>query len=182
LARRVKGILFADYVRMIRSRKGVDWSAHLEPGDERFLDLTIVPEQWYPMETFERLGNAILHEIAGSNLEAVRMWGRFSVDDLARENPTLVAGDDPIETLHRFRVLRSTYFDFEALQVQSLSEGRAEIVIDYGMGDTAEEAASHQTVGFFERLLQMSGANDPQGEFVSRRWAGGDRTLLVLTW
>lgn len=167
---------------MIRSHKGVDWSAHLEPEDEAYLHITIEPQQWYPMATFERLGNAILHEVARDNLEAVRMWGRFSVDDLARDNPTLVDGDDAIETLHRFRVLRSTYFDFEALQVRSLSEGSAEIVIDYGMGPTAEEAASYQTLGFFERLLHLSGADDPQGEFASRRWAGDDRTLLVLTW
>ena len=182
MAHRVKGILFADYVRMIRSHKRVDWSTHLEPEDEAYLHVTIEPEQWYPMETFERFGNAILREIAGDNVEAVRMWGRLSVDELARGNPTLVEGSDPIETLHRFRVLRSTYFDFEALRVQSLSEGHAEIVVDYGMGDTAEEAAAHQTLGFFERLLQMSGAVEPRGLFEARRWAGDERTLLVLTW
>lgn len=182
MARQVKGILFADYVRMIRGHKGAGWGRHLTAEDERFVHENIAPDRWYPMEVFERLGNAILHEIARDNLEAVRMWGQFSVDDLRRANPQLVAEGDPIETLHRFRVLRSTFFDFEALRVQSLSEGRAEIVIDYGMGDTAEEAAALQTLGFFERLLEMSGATDPQAEFESRSWAGDPETLLVITW
>lgn len=167
---------------MIRGHKGVGWGRHLTPEDERFLGQTIIPDSWYPMEVFERLGNAILHEVARDNLEAVRMWGRFSVDDLWRANPTLVAEGDPIETLHRFRVLRGTFFDFEALRVPSLSEGRAEIVIDYGMGATAEEAASLQTLGFFERLLQVSGAGEVEAAFESRTWTGDPQTLLVLTW
>jgi len=182
LARSVKGILFADYVRMVRGNKRVDWSRHLGPEDLAHLGDTIAPERWYPMEVFERLGNAILHEIANDDLEAVRAWGRFQVDELWSANPTLVSEGDPVESLHRFHVLRSTYFDFEALDVRSLAEGSAEIIIDYGMGPTAEEAASHQTMGFFEQLLERSGAADVSASFAERSWAGDRRTLLVLSW
>jgi len=182
LIRHVKGVLFADYVRMIRSHKGVDWSGHLPPGDLDYLSQFIHADGWYPMETFERLGNAILHEIARDDLEAVRMWGRFSVDQLRHMHPQLVAENDPVETLNRFRVLRATFFDFEALTVVTLVDDEAEVSIAYHMGQPAEEAASYQTMGFFERQLALAGATAIEARFTERSWSGDPRTLLRLTW
>ena len=182
LNRNVKGILFADYVRMIRSHKGVDWSAELAPEDLPFLAQRIEPNGWYPMATFERLGNAILRHVGLGDLAGVRMWGRFSVDQLRAAQPALVADGNPVETLTRFRVLRATFFDFEALEVPMLNDDQAHVVIRYYMGATAEEAASHQTMGFFERLLEVAGATDISARFRERSWAGDARTLLELTW
>jgi len=180
--RNVKGVLFADYVRMIRSHKGVDWARLLSAADLRYLRMHIDPDAWYPMASFERLGNAILAAIAHSDLDAVRLWGRFTVDELREANPSLVALHDPVETLSRFRVLRSTFFDFEALQIPLLHEDEARILIAYGMGVTAEEAASYQTLGFFERLLDLTGATGTRAVFLERSWVGDPRTVLELTW
>jgi len=57
--RNVKGVLFADYIRMIRSHKGIDWTRLLTIEDLSFLRTQIQPDEWYPMASFERLGNAI---------------------------------------------------------------------------------------------------------------------------
>lgn len=182
MPRNVKGVLFADYVRMIRSRKDVDWTLQLERIDLDYLKQRIDPERWYPMSTFERFGNAILREVAGCELEAVRMWGRMQVDQLRAAAPQLVAAGDPVETLMRFRVLRGTFFDFEALQVPTLTDDHALITIAYGMGRTAEEAASFQTMGFFERLLEVAGASHVEAKFTERSWVGGARTALEIAW
>jgi hypothetical protein len=147
-----------------------------------YLAQKIDPDGWYPMETFERLGNAILKEVALLDLEAVRMWGRFSVDALRAKTPSLVAEGDPIETLMRFRVLRATYFDFDALLVSTLVEDHVHIIIHYYMGAMAEEAASYQTMGFFERLLEMAGARDVHAKFISRSWMNEKETLLEVVW
>jgi hypothetical protein len=180
--RNVKGILFSDYVRMVRSHKGVDWTKHLEREDMFYLRTQIEPLEWYPMETFERLGNGILREVASNDIEAVRMWGRMSVDQLRAASPNLVAENDPIETMMRFRVQRATYFDFEALEIPTLVEGHAHIVIHYHMGAIAEEAASYQTMGFFERLLELAGASSIEARFRERSWKRDERTLLELDW
>jgi hypothetical protein len=180
--RNVKGVLFADYIRMIRSFKGVDWTRFLRIEDIDYLRKHIRPDDWYPMASFERLGDAILAVIAHGDLDAVRRWGWQSVDQLAAAYPMLVAREDPVETLSRFRVLRSTFFDFDALQIPLLHENEARVVIAYHMGQPAEEAAAHQTLGFFERLLELSGAFDAHGHFLERSWAGDERTLLELTW
>src|ERR1700722_9300061 len=112
MPRNVKGVLFADYVRMLRSHKGVDYGQDLKPEDMSFLVIRIDPDAWYPMETFERLGNTILRHVAGGVLEAVHMWGRFSVEQLHDRTPELVSANNAVETLMRFRVLRATFFDF----------------------------------------------------------------------
>lgn len=182
MLRNVKGVLFADYVRMVRGQKSVDWSKYLEGEDMRYLIARVEPDRWYPMATFERLGNAILSEIANGDVEAARMWGRLSVDQLRATTPSLVAPGDPLETMMRFRVLRSTFFDFEALEVRTASVDHAAIIIHYHMGAMAEEAASYQTMGFFERLLNVAGAEGVDARFTKRSWAGDPVTLLELNW
>ena len=66
---------------MIRGNKAFEWKSQLAPEDLPFLSERIDPAAWYPMTTFERFGNAILHNVANDDLQAVRMWGRFSVDE-----------------------------------------------------------------------------------------------------
>lgn len=180
--RNVRGVLFLDYVRMLKAQKGVDWAAHLAPEDLPYLQQTIESAAWYPMASFERMGNGILDEIAAGDVEAARMWGRISVDQLRAKNPMLVADGDPLETLMRFRVLRSTFFDFDALDVRSVSSSHATILVHYYMGAKAEEAASFQTMGFFERLLDVAGASAVSARFTKRSWAGDDETVLELEW
>jgi hypothetical protein len=167
---------------MMRGNKSVDWRLHVDPKDLVYLMQRIEPHEWYPMETFERFGDAILQEIARGDLFSVRLFGRISADPLAELYPNLIAPGDPIESLMRFRVLRATFFDFEALAIAEINDGLAQIEIAYHMGATAEEAASYQTWGFFERVIELAGGTSVQGRFLEKSWAGDDRTLLELTW
>jgi hypothetical protein len=180
--RQVKGILFLDYVRMVKAHKGVEWSAFLDPEDLPYLKQQIDITAWYPMATFERLGNAILRFVAGNQMFPVQLWGRYSASQLHASHPMLLAPRDPVETVNRFRVLRETYFDFDALEVLLLHEEEAQIVIRYHMGMPAEEAASYQTMGFFEGLIELAGGKDITARFRERSWDGDVRTRLDLRW
>jgi hypothetical protein len=179
--RRVKGTLFVDYVRMLRSRKDVDWSRYLRPEDLALLGERVQPDAWYPMDAFERMGLAILAEIS-SDMQIVQAWGSAQIDWLCVVHENLVAPGDPCETLMRFRVLRSGFFDFSALAVPVLNDGEASVLVEYGMSPRAEEAASWQTLGFFERLLQVAGAHKVSARFVSTSWTGDLVTELELRW
>jgi hypothetical protein len=169
-----------DYVRMIKAHKQVDWGLPVE--DTRYLGERVDPDGWYPMATFERMGNAILKHIAGGQLIAVHHWGRLSAAQLRAAHPMLLAPGDPVETINRFRVLRATYFDFEALSVPMLHDGEAQIVIHYYMGMPAEEAASLQAQGFFEGLLELVGSKNVRSSFRAKSWEGAPKTLLDLRW
>lgn len=180
--RQVRGVLFVDYVRMLRSQKAVDWAKHLEDEDLPYLRSQIEPGAWYPMGTFERMGNAILNTVTRGELFPVQLWGRYSAAQLRTANPLLLQPNDPPETLSRFRVLRETFFNFNALEVPMLHDDEAHVVVRYYMGMPAEEAASYQTLGFFEGLLELAGARDVRGEFQDKTWEGDDRTMVVLRW
>lgn len=180
--RQVRGVLFVDYVRMLRSQKAVDWSQHLAGQDLPYLRTQIDPDAWYPMQSFERMGNAILATVTRGELFPVQLWGRYSAAQLRAAHPLLLEPDDPPETLARFRVLRETFFDFNALDVPLLHDNEAQIVVRYYMGMPAEEAAAYQTMGFFEGLLELAGAKEIRAGFQEKSWDGDERTLLAFRW
>ncbi len=182
MVERVRGFLFVDYVRMVRSQKGVDWSQHLEPEDLAIILTNVDPEAWYPMGTFERLGVAILKEVARGQLDGVRMWGRFQVDSVTKRFPTLIAPGDPHETLMRFGVLAASFFDPVAFEVEAVDDNHASVTVRYGMSKVAEETASYQSLGFFERLVEAAGGKAVDARFTSRSWAGDASTELDLHW
>jgi hypothetical protein len=166
---------------MLRAQKVTDWSKHLEPEDLGYLVQRIEPDNWYPMASFERMGLAILAQLS-PDLETIRAWGRAQVDWLCRVHADLVAHGDACDTLMRFRVLRASFFDYDALKIAELSDGDATLLISYGMGDRAEEAASWQTLGFFERLVEAAGATKVQAWFESKSWASGGKTRVRILW
>jgi hypothetical protein len=180
--RHVRGAFFADYVRMLRRRRRGTWEDVLLPGDIELLNQRIDAGGWYPMDSFERFGVAILRHVEGATLDAVRLWGRFSVNDFVRAHPELIAPDEPTETLMRLKVLRATLFDFPAFDVPMLAEGHAHVDVSYYMGPVAEEAACVQTLGFCEGVLSLAGAVEVEGTFVQKAWEGAPVTRISLEW
>jgi len=178
----VKGVLFADYVRMLRAHRGRTWHEFLEPEDIVFLHQEIDLDTWYPMETFERLGVAIFQVIAEGDLGLVRDWGRASVDRIVGTNEDVLVRGDPRESLMRFFVLRRSLFDFEALSMLQLCDASASIGVEYGMLPMAERAAAVQTMGFFEGLIALAGGGDVHGEFLEMSWRGDRQTIIGFAW
>lgn len=178
----VRGLLFLDYVRMLRAQKTVDWTQWLFPEDCTYLIAKIDPDAWYPMATFERMGNEILRTIAQGQLHVVQLWGRHSAGQLAVANPALLTPGDPIQTLQQFHALRQTFFNFPALEIPVLRDAEAQVIVHYHMGMPAEEAAACQTLGFFEGLVTLAGAKITSSSLVERSWDGGERTLFRVTW
>jgi hypothetical protein len=178
----VKGVLFADYVRMLRAHRDLTWHEFLQPEDLAFVDQSVDPDAWYPMESFERLGIAILQTIAEGDLGLVLEWGRASAATLAGTIEDVVVANDPRETLMRFFVLRRTLFDFEALSMLQMSDASASIGVEYGMQPLAEQAAAVQTMGFFEGLVELADGRDVHAEFLESSWRGDRQTIIGLSW
>lgn len=182
MGRNVKGVLFVDYVRMLRAHRDESWARHLERGDLAYLDRHVDPDGWYPMEVFERLGIAILETVARGDLELVRRWGQLTAAYVAGTVEGLVVPGDPRESLMRFQVYRRSFFDFDSLRVLRIDDGLADLEIAYQMSDRAEQAACCQTMGFFEGFIELADGAAIQASFLERRWAGDSRTLLRLVW
>src|SRR5262249_43611892 len=167
---------------MLRAFKGVDWSAYLTRAEQQYLSTQIEPGHWYPMDTFERMGVAILREIARDDLTLVKHFGRVSLDVLCKQYDNLVAPGDPKDSLLRFKALRQGLFDFPALDLEDLFDDEAVAIVSYGMGAVAEEAATHQTMGFFERLLERAGGAPVRVSLLARSWTGDPKTRVQMKW
>lgn len=180
--RQVKGTLFVDYVRMLRANKEAHWTRHLLSADIEYLKQRIDPTGWYPMDSFERMGVAILAEVAQGDLSAVRAWGRAQTEWILQTQTDLLAPGEPTESLMRFQVMRNSFFNYTAVEFDYVYDGEAALEVKYGMGPTAEEAASLQTLGFFERLVELAGAQKVEGWFSAESWKGAPVTTLQLRW
>ena len=166
----------------MRARKKTAWVEYLEPEDLPYLSQQIEPREWYPMETYERMGLALLREVAGGHLNLVYHWGRHTVEGLRVAHPDLFVEGDIRETLMRFQTLRASLFDFPAVEVESIRDGASRFLVDYGMSPDAEEAATHQFIGFLERTLEEAGARDIRIEVPKQSWRGDPVTRVIARW
>jgi hypothetical protein len=178
----VKGVLFADYVRMLRAHRGRPLSDFLDGRHLAYLDRTIDLDAWYPMDAFEHLGLAIFEAIAEGDLGLVREWGRASVARVVGAHQRVLVAGDPRESLMRFFVLRRSLFDYEALSMLQLCDASASIGVEYGMQPLAEQAAAVQTMGFFEGLIGLADGSDVHAEFLETTWRGDRQTIIGFSW
>ena len=170
MSRNVRGVLFIDYVKMLRRQKAVVRAQRfLEPEDERYLTEHLELDGWYPMETFERLGLAILAEVVGAEVDAIRLWGRQQLAALLTFFPDLSAACDPRDAVMRFQAFMRSLFSFPCVNLESVDDESAIVTIDFGMSPQAEAAASWQAVGFFEELVTSSGGRGVRSELVDGR-------------
>ncbi len=182
MTRQVKGLLFLHYVRMLKARKKTDWGRQLLPGDLPFFDQRIEAGRSYPMDVFERMGLAILDEVARGELGAVREWGRQSAELLVEGVRGLLVPGDPRESLMRFQGMRGAFFDFDAISLTEVTDRTARIEMRFEMGDRAEQAACVQATGFFQRLVELAGGREVRACFEARAWEGDARTIASLAW
>jgi hypothetical protein len=178
----VCGSLFVDYVRLIRSRKDIDWSRYLEPEDSGFLQGRVDDSAWYPIATYERFGVGILSAVAGNSLATVRMWGQFQVDAMLRLRPDILEVGDPRESLMRVVVHRKGFFDYDVLTVKEILDDHARLQLNYAMNGVAELAACSQTLGALEELVRRAGGQNVRAAFTERTWEGDARTVLEINW
>lgn len=175
-------MLFVDYVRMLR-RQLPRWCEVLPAADAAVVAGTVDVDAWYPMADFERLGVAILTHVVRGETDAIRLWGRQQVQAILGFLPELRSEGDPRESVMRFQNFLSSLFDFSAVTLESVDDEEAVVAVDYGMGARAEEAATWQTVGFFEELVASCGGREATGRLMSRSWLPGEpATSFVLTW
>ncbi len=182
MQRRIKGSLFIDYVRMIRKTKEVEWSKYLLQEDMVFLDERILPSKWYPLESFERMADAVFRELAKGDLEVSRFWGRASLDALLNIYNFIIVEGDPSTSLQNLATIRSSFFDFDAIEVQMLSDNHVHVSIDITTNKNLEQAEAYQTLGSYERLIELAGGNTVRCEFYQKSWENDDNTIIELNW
>jgi hypothetical protein len=82
----------------------------------------------------------------------------------------------------RFRSLQRTLFDYDAVDVDEVLDDSAIVSFGYGMSQEAERAACYQSLGFLERLVELSGGREISARFAATSWDAAPRTLVAMAW
>jgi len=83
----------------------------LKPEDWEIINGQILPSAWYPYENGRRIGFAVFKEIAQSNLETVRSFGRFSGKNFLEVYANVLVKGDPGASVEKLSVLNRTFSD-----------------------------------------------------------------------
>ena len=161
----VKGTLMLNYVKLIRANKDRDWNKYLEPEDWEIINSIVLPATRYPYESFRRIGFAVLKEIANSNLEVVRGFGRFTMNTLLEiySSVILVPGD-PLSSIKILSKNKEIFLSGESdTQVKEHGENWALLKCIPPSQETDLErlgAFWYQHAGHLEELVEQAGGKN----------------------
>lgn len=182
MERLVKGTIFTDYVRMIRSRKDIDWLEHLSQDDLDFIHDMILSSSWYPLETYKRIGLAVFNIIARGETRIAWLWGRASLNELVEIYKNMVLPQDPIGTIHKFSDFRNRFLNFEWMEMKELAPNQVHVVFNLVFDDDADRAYAYQFGGILERMMELAEAEDIKVDFHKKCWDGDPNTIFEINW
>ena len=158
----IKGTWLVDLVRILRAAKDKNFSAYLTPEDQKIIATKILASQWYPFDTYLRVGLAVFKEVGRSNLDASRAFGRLNMQNLMETYQNLLAPGDPAEGIRKYDALRGSFFRKIASGTRLVKCGPKEALAALDLVETdriGEVTASfaYQLAGNFEVLVEKCG-------------------------
>lgn len=181
--KRVKGTMLLDQVKMLRKNKHLDWEAYLDREDWDIVHSQIMPFQWYPLETYERLGWAAFQLLAGGSLVRIQQHGRDKGKELFGEvYSSLLKYQDPGRAIEAFVKAYGTLFDFNTLSFERSADKCVVVKHSFPEHDNTNMVYCHQLTGMLQTLAEMSGGENVSVSLLAREWAGGLNTVIEITW
>lgn len=177
----VKGSMMMFVVKGIRAA-GVE---HFEPlltdEDRGYLAQRILPINWYPFATYQRLFDSLVSVVARGNTQTVRQWGRdYGSTILEGVYRSVIIPGDPLRSLKNYEQRFASFYDFGTLKVKDTGPGTAELEIRNF--DASWESIYEMINGWLERTVELAGGRNPRVTFGARSWAGDPSTLYRISW
>jgi hypothetical protein len=178
---KVKGSIFIEFVKAIRANKTGVFDKYLTDEDREIISQRIMPNIWYPYETFKHCLWAFFEVMANKNLETIKGWGRlYSELVMPKIYAAILRTDDPLSFIKRVGVFERNFFDF----------GRVEMVLErntqavYTVTDLDPQFAPIQYMlfGWIERIMELCGAKNLRCTTLTKSWEGAANTSVRLTW
>ncbi len=178
---KVKGSIFVEFVKAIRSDKTGVFDTYLTAEDREIMDQRIMPNLWYPYETFKHCLNAFFEIVAKKNLDTLKQWGRmYSEMVMPKIYASILKKDDPLSFIKRIAVFERNFFDFG--RAEAVLEGATQAV--YTVIDMDPQFAPFQYLiaGWVEHTTELCGAKNLKCTVLTKSWEGAVNTSVRLTW
>ncbi len=178
---RVKGTWVVNFVKVIRANKDKNFKKWLTDEDWAIIDAHILPSSWYSYESFLRMGHAIYKEVAGSDRDMTRLFGRLMMTDHLKIYKTIRVDGDPAASVTKFTNLKKSFFgDIDSfMEVTDQGPNYTSCKLSMTARDMAREtsdAFSFLLAGNLEELVEQAGGKNV--ETVTKREQRGYQTQV----
>lgn len=188
MTREVKGTVMVDYAKMYRANKGLDWTKYLYPEDIKILEGKVGEQEWYPFETYERLGYAVFMLIGKGNPDSVRFYGAAVAQKMFESNPSFFRRKEPDSAVQTFLNIMKRFFKPEIYSVKVTMDTASSIkwvAHSVEKKSKAIEPYTLQCVGSAERIIRIVKEDEQLEitfEIVAAEWKGDDHTEVLIKW
>ncbi len=179
----VKGTIIMDYVRLIRSNKGLNWDKWLEPEDWEVINSEVLASKWYPYALFRRLGWASYQEVAGGDPERVKSFGRFNMQNMLQLYHNLRVPGDPVASVNKMARIWRNFFQGEGTESRITGSGDNWVTYQMKAPDKEAEpekivAFAYQLCGQLLELVSAANGRNPKEKVVSE----GHSQYITIEW
>ncbi|MDQ3035345.1 MAG: protein kinase [Myxococcota bacterium] len=154
---------------------------HLDPESRARIATVILPMAWLPMSLYEQLLRGAERVAGGGEGSTASSVGRATAD---RELPTthrlFMQTASPSAAAERIPQLYRLYHSRGEAKVLPTPGGGVRVEIDCGAPESLPYAWAIS--GFWQRMLELTGAREVRSSVVSCRGRGDDRTAIALRW
>lgn len=159
----IKGTFMLDFIKLIRANKDKDWDKWLTPEDREIIESKVLPSNWYPFDSWQRIGNAVFNEMAGGNLDLIRAYGPTITKNLLNVYSHVLVEGDPAASIEKFEGIRKTFLKGMESNIIITERGTDMMkleILSIGQEDTFLEAFAHATMGGIEELVKLAGGKN----------------------
>lgn len=171
-----------EYLRERLGSQGLDGLiGRLHPASRQLFQGVLMPMTWLPV-------TALLDVLRTFEEHQGEAWGaasqHFGWEVADRELPTthrvLLTNATPVTAMARISMLWRAYFDTGRIHVTPMSEGRWHLHLAGGHEGSLQV---HAMAGFYQRLLERSGARDVRSEVIeAQEESPEERGVIALSW
>jgi len=157
-----KGSLMGDLVRIVRANRSRNWDKYLVPHDWEIINGSVLASDWYPIGSFRRIGEAVFREIAGSNLDNVRKFGKKNISKFLKMYKNIVETGNPANSILRLIESKEMLLRGEIL-IQVKSSGLESLQCHITRPPHVPEkelfeAFCYESAGLGEAIIEAAGA------------------------
>ena len=180
---RIRGVVLADYVKIVRTTRNLDWESFLNDEDWEIIKSMVIPTEWYPAEVIGRIGRGMFVLLSNSNYEFVRAFGRKNGDEhFDPATQKFFKKDDPVAALGVFAAIASRFADEINAKLEKTGENFAEVTFFPVDGAPSWDCYREVQAGYIEWIVEENGGKNPRAEIRHEEREGREACIIRVTW
>jgi hypothetical protein len=182
---KVKGVIFLDFVKTIRTSKDDRILSYLTEKDREVISGMIFPSGWYQLDTFLHCLTAVYEVLGEKKPENARMWGRVFGGKIFTgiyKDIIFSNDNDIMVALKGFALTSKTFFTDSGLEMIYADGKKAGFRVTRVPQLPAITIFFHVLAGSLEVYIEMAGGKNPRVSFTEKVVNGKKEVVYETLW